>query len=98
MFTALKALWANKRLLADLGDRLETLERDQKALELEWIDMYDKLRHMMSRVAKRADRAERALGATNGEGPDLDTPLHPDPISEAVWARRRRGRMEGTKP
>lgn len=44
----------------DILDRLEKLERSLKALELEWEDAYDKLRHMMGRVAKRAEALERS--------------------------------------
>ncbi len=40
----------------DLQERLEKLERDFKALQLEWENSYDKLRSMMGRIAKRAEK------------------------------------------
>lgn len=47
-----------RRTLADLSERLETTERQVKALKLEWEDTYDRLRRLMGRVAKRALRDE----------------------------------------
>jgi hypothetical protein len=61
---------AKKRLLA-LEERIDTLQREFRALQLEWEDSYDKLRHMMGRVSKRAeqmhDKAESSLQLFPGE-------------------------------
>lgn len=46
-------LWfSNSRSAKALDERLQTLERAFKALELEWDDTYDKLRRAMGRVVK----------------------------------------------
>ena len=61
MFESFKA----HRKLKDLDERLSTVEREMKALKMEWEDTYDRLRRVVQRVAKRAEiveRAERAQG------------------------------------
>jgi hypothetical protein len=50
-----------RRAIADLTERLETIERTLKATRLEWEDTYDRLRRLMGRVAKRALRDESAV-------------------------------------
>jgi chromosome segregation ATPase len=79
-----------KRAIRDLTDRIEQLERDHKALELEWNETYDKVRHALSRIAKRDARAaEKAAGDTNGAEDIPGQPDGLDPISRAVLARRQ---------
>lgn len=51
----------NKRL-AEIEERLESLERANKSIKLEWEEAYDKLHHLMSRVTKRAKDLSRAQG------------------------------------
>jgi len=46
--------WKTK--LENLDDRVEKLERELRALALEWENTYDKMRSMMGRMAKRAER------------------------------------------
>jgi hypothetical protein len=59
--------WRSKPQLAfnALEERLAKLERDQKNLEMEWSNAWDKLKRMMQRIAKRAEVAER--GAENDD-------------------------------
>jgi len=87
------------RKLKDLDERLSTVEREMKALKMEWEDTYDRLRRVVQRVAKRAEiveRAERAQGEQETEGAEentgLATPVVPglDPISQKILARRHR--------
>jgi len=94
-------LFATKKAFDRLEDRLRALEntcsdlaRDSKRRELEGIELYDKVRHQMSRMAKRAalDAKDTAFApdvVENGE--DLPTT---DPISAAIHARRNRGFLE----
>lgn len=39
--------------ISTLEEGLKSLEKDFKALELEWINTYDKLRTLMGRISKR---------------------------------------------
>ena len=93
------AIWRHQRTLDRLEDRLRSqeiksddLERSNKKLDMEFTELYDKVSHQMSRMAKRYSRAK-----ANGE--DLheeETPVDPgpqiDPISAKILDRRNRGR------
>ncbi len=81
-----------------LEHRAEDLERNHKGLALEWEELYDKVRHQMSRMSRRvkADAKlhnenpdEEPVGASNSGGTGLDT------VSERIL-RRRTG--YGAKP
>ena len=80
-----------------LEDRLRSLEikcddfeRRGKSLDLEFTELYDKVSHQMSRMAKRDARAKKE----NGGEPPLDTETHHsdglDPISRSIMMRRTR--------
>lgn len=70
-----------------LVERVETLERALKNLRLEWEETYDKLNHAVKRLQKR----ERdAPGIEPPTEPGTDPLKDLDPISQAIWARRRR--------
>lgn len=89
-------------LAGQIRDRVSTLENDirklqtaHKHLELEWTELYDKVRHAMSRISKRAERAERANEETiqlSDAGNGEDTSGFTDPISARILARRAHGR------
>jgi len=98
VYTAFRSMWRHQKTIERLEDRLKRsedlcagLERDAKKLDLEFTDLYDKVRRQMSRMAKRyaVDSKEG-----NGEIPQ-DSESSPsessDPISEAIHARRNRG-------
>ena len=86
-------------LLRQTQDRCATIEGDirklqtsQKHLELEWTELYDKIRLAMSRISKRAERAEKAAAAEPefGNGPDPEEgAVFVDPISAKILARRQ---------
>lgn len=69
--------------------RIETLERANKKLELEWVETYDKIRHQLSRMARRGD-----LGKSNGANEIVDETANAEPemdaISAKIHARRNR--------
>jgi len=76
-----------KRLRDDVAD----LQRDRKKLDLEFTDLYDKVRHQMSRMAKRDALAAKENGPDPGALPEgVDEPTR-DVISQAIHARRNRG-------
>jgi len=90
-------LFSTNKALERLDDRLKTVEnlcselhRELKKLDLEFTDLYDKVRRQMSRMAKRyaVDAKE------NGVDPDPDPPVSDepgmDPISAQIHARRNR--------
>lgn len=91
------SIYARQKALDRLDDRLRkledlcsSLERDRNKLDLEFTDLYDKVRHQMSRMAKR-DAVSRK---ENGEEvlpvlPD-DPHAHLDPISRSIMMRRSR--------
>jgi len=72
-----------------LAERVESLESANKRLELEWIEAYDKIRHQLSRMARRGD-------LSNGKGGDaiVDPAASDEPemdaISAKIHARRNR--------
>lgn len=49
-----------KARIEELENDLRKLRADFKALEFEWSNVYDKMRHLMGRIAKRADVVESA--------------------------------------
>jgi len=79
-----------------LTHRVEDLERAHKKLGLEWEELYDKVRHQMSRMSKRVP----APPAPGPNGLDSETPAEPttglDPVSEGILRRRAglSGRIE----
>ena len=74
--------------LATVENLCADLQRSKRSLELEFTELYDKVRHQMSRMAKRDAAAKQ-----NGEDvPEIETdpdPLaHHDPISQSILRRR----------
>lgn len=89
------AVWRHQRTLDRLEDRLRSLElkvddleRSNKSLNLEYIELYDKVSHQMSRMAKRYSRAK----ANGEELPEIEATAEVDdgidPISRSILARR----------
>ncbi len=92
------SIFATAKAVERLKDRLETLEvlageleRDRRKLDLEFTDLYDKVRRQMSRMAKRAAVDDAAAG--NGELEEqVPGPFdHLDPISRSIMLRRSGG-------
>jgi len=96
------ALFRTMKAIDRLEDRIRTLELKQddlhrtlSGLNLEFIELYDKVSHQMSRMAKRYARQQKE----NGE--DLPMPDAPessdsvDPISRSILRRRGMGVPEG---
>jgi len=86
------SLFGDTRALERLEDRLakqetlsDDLAREVRGLKLEYVELYDKVRHQMSRMAKRSAVAEQEIN-------DVEVVEEPDdgldPISRAILARR----------
>ena len=73
--------------------RIETLERANKKRELEWVETYDKIRHQLSRMARRGD-----LPKGNGADENVDETTNDEPqmdaISAKIHARRNRSYLK----
>lgn len=92
-------LFATDKAVDRLEDRIRSLElkcddleRAKKSLDMEFTELYDKVSHQMSRMAKRYSRAKG-----NGEElpevtPEPETSGGIDPISAKILDRRNRGR------
>lgn len=80
--------------LESLRIAVDELERSFRALELEWIETYDKVRHQMSRMAKRyAPPKPPGNGQGSNEFVDPEAPQEDgtDRISAEIHKRRNRG-------
>jgi len=88
-------VWRHQRTLDRLEDRLRSLEikcddleRAKKGLDMEFTELYDKVSHQMSRMAKRYSRAEKAGEIeSQNDSPTDDYPAI-DPISKSIMMRR----------
>ena len=92
-------LFATNRAVDRLEDRLRSLEikcddleRAKKSLDMEFTELYDKVSHQMSRMAKRYSRAKTNGEEQPQEEPVIDSAPTIDPISAKILDRRNRGR------
>jgi len=80
--------------LRKLKSTVDDLQAANKRLELEWVETYDKVRHQLSRMARRGD-----LAKSNGDDvivpPDANVEAGMDPISAGIHARRNRTFLGG---
>jgi len=89
------SIWARQKAIDRLADRLAVtedlcagLDRANKKLDLEFTELYDKVRHQMSRMAKRDALSQKKNGEdTFVPEPDLPFP-DADPISRSIMMRR----------
>ena len=68
--------------------KCDDLERAKRNIDLEFTELYDKVRHQMSRMAKRDARAAKANGNELPEVPDNSDSSGLDPISQSIMLRR----------
>jgi len=76
-----------------LEHRCEDLERSHKGLALEWEELYDKVRHQMSRMSRRVATEKKINGAQEDAEPQPEYESGLDPISAGIL--RRRAGMSG---
>jgi len=79
----------------DLTDRIGALETANKRLGLEWEELYDKVRHQMSRMARRQALEQPENGELLEGVGESASALGMDPISAKIHARRGLGRQNG---
>lgn len=71
-----------------LEDKVDDLERGAKKLNLEFTELYDKVSHQMSRMAKRYARAEKETPIEETEIANANSLDGIDPISRSIMLRR----------
>jgi len=78
--------------LEDRLSRCETLasdlQRENRKLELEFTDLYDKVRHQMSRMAKREALSRKENGEDLVVVPEAGSPPEIDTVSASILRRR----------
>jgi len=74
--------------IRELETAVESLQRGRKALDLEFTELYDKVSHQMSRMAKRYSAAAKVNGAEPEEELEPGPLDHLDPISRSIMLRR----------
>jgi len=73
-----------------LESKNDELDRELRGLRLEYIELYDKVSHQMSRMSRRYDRAKK-LEEIPEDVNNSDSPSEiPDPVSKRILARRQR--------
>jgi len=75
--------------LQALTGKVDALESASRKLELEWVETYDKIRHQMSRMARRGDLG-KGKAAEEIVDPEVNDEPVMDPISAGIHARRNR--------
>ncbi len=90
IFATNKAVASLAFRLGEISVEVDSLKRANRSLELEFTELYDKVRHQMSRMAKRTAVEAKEL---NDAEPILPAPGEVDAISAKILARRDRGRM-----
>jgi len=87
---------AVKRLtvhMEDLSARVASLETANRSLQLEYVELYDKVRHQMSRMARRAPVDPAPAEEVPADLDGAASALGVDPISAKILARRGIGRQ-----
>jgi len=85
---------STRKQLSGVLERLERLERENKAIRGEWEDAYDRLMKLVGRFTKRAQQIEQheaevvTEAAIPSGAPTATSPL--DPVSQRILDRRRR--------
>lgn len=89
------ALFASNKALESLHDRLkaieatcDTLSRENKSLRLEWEELYDKVRHQMSRMSRRVKADAPSPESLDGSSGASEEFAGLDSISRSIMLRR----------
>ena len=70
-----------KKSSPELEERVSTVERKLKDLELEWENAYDKIRHMMGRIAKRAATVAQSEAPTEPQYTGVEESISSSPLT-----------------
>lgn len=97
----ISSMFKQQKTLDRLEDRLQRVEnlcadreREHRKLDMEFTDLYDKVKRQMSRMAKRYAVDQKENGELLEADPDNSSSDSVDPISEAIHARRNRGYIQ----
>jgi len=88
MFKTDKAIAQLAFRLGELDSEVRQLKTAHKHLELEWEELYDKVRHQMSRISRRVKADEKNSVATVDGEPQPEYESGLDPISAGIIRRR----------
>jgi len=91
IFSQQKAIERLRDRLDGMDTMLGELERDRRKLDLEFTDLYDKVRRQMSRMAKRAAVDDKANGFDHDNDEVTEQFSSLDPISRSIMLRRAGG-------
>jgi len=94
---AFMGIFADQKAIERLAARLQTLEdgvselkRQSRSAELEYVELYDKVKRQMSRMAKRYAVDQKENGELVPDETETDPYNHLDPISRSIMIRRGR--------
>jgi len=88
VFRQQKALDRLEDRMQRLEQKCDDLDRSRKGLDMEFTELYDKVSHQMSRMAKRYARAEKET-PNDAEVEVVDESLpDTDPVSRSILLRR----------
>lgn len=88
IFATNKAVASLSERLTELSMEVQSLRSAHKHLELEWEELYDKVRHQMARMSRRAKVDQPTNGELFEEIPIVEPDDGLDPISRQILARR----------
>ncbi len=80
-----------------LADAQADLERQYRKLQLEWVETYDKVRHQLSRMAKRGTLPGDTPPGPN-DAPVVQDEPGMDPVSAKIHERRNRSFLRPPPP
>ena len=92
---AFMSIFATNKAMERLEDRLkvveiqcQSLDSTSKKLDLEFTELFDKVRHQMSRMAARHAKAEKENGPLEEPTEGISHLDSLDPISKSIMLRR----------
>jgi hypothetical protein len=94
------SMWGDLKRLRSAEERLDALEREMKAIQLEWSNVYDKVRTTLAKLAKREERAAKEEPEPNViSGSQTPTSLTPraQEVQRQILARRNRLPQNGSE-
>lgn len=91
------AFFQHKKQIEELRHELDTLKKAFGNVELEWSEMYDRMRRMLLKISKRQERLDASEDTQPVEGEDVTrvqstSSLSPrqQQISDQIVARRKK--------
>jgi len=92
MFGDNKAVERLEERIRTLETKCDELQRGRRSLELEFTELYDKVSHQMSRMAKRHAAAAKEAPTEETEIASANSLDGIDPVSKSIMLRRGMGR------